>query len=398
MSLCAPVVVRIDAAAARTALSSRFIPVGRLPRFTIVSSSLPTVLLTGASGVLGTALLAELPSCCRVIALVHRSPCPAAHEQLTGDITSPGLGMDLTTYRALARRVDAVVHCAATTEFTSGPEAAHVTNEAGTRSVAEFASDAGATLYHVSTAFVARHELTRSRLGHDTGTAGARPEDYLDSKRAGEDIVRSSGLPAVIIRPSIVIGDSRTGDISAFQGLHGILLTLMRGLMPLVPLPRAALIDFVPQDVVARTVAALIAEDRRQGEVWVTAGPEALRADHVMATVAAACAELGLNPALPRFVGPDMVDRLIRPVFLADGLPARILRRFDDMLAMTALFADAPEFPTSLGEVKDGPPPLVRTALETALRSSLHHLARTKRLGTVSCRPTLQPVPEGVPA
>ena len=363
-----------------------------------MSSSPPTVLLTGASGVLGTALLAELSACAWVTALIHRCPCPAADDQICGDLTAPGLGLDRETYRALARKVDAVVHCAAVTDFTSGPEAAHATNEAGTRAVAEFAADAGATLYHVSTAFVARHELTRSRLGRDRGTAGARPEDYLDSKRAAEDVVRSSGVPAVIIRPSIVIGDSRTGEISAFQGLHSILQMLMRGLMPLVPLPHGSLIDFVPQDVVARTIAALIFEGRREGEVWVTSGPEALRADQVMETVFDACAELGLSPARPRFVGPDMVDRLIRPVFLADGLPERTLRRFDDMLAMTALFADAPEFPISLGQVPDGPPPLTRADLEAALRQSLRHLARTKRLGTASGRAPLGPVAEGVPA
>ncbi|WP_128377272.1 SDR family oxidoreductase [Streptomyces cavernae] len=363
-----------------------------------MSSSPPTVLLTGASGVLGTALLAELPASCRVTALVHRCPCTMADDQLRGDLTAPGLGLDRETYRALARRVDAVVHCAAVTDFTSGPQAARATNEAGTRAVAEFAADAGATLYHVSTAFVVRHELTRSRLGRDTGTAGARPEDYLDSKRAAEDVVRSFGLPSVIVRPSIVIGDSRTGDISAFQGLHTILLMLMRGLMPLVPLPRASLIDFVPQDLVARTIAALIAADRREGEVWVTAGPQALRAEQVLDTVIDACAGLGLNPPVPRFVGPDMVDRLIRPVFLADGLPERTLRRFDDMLAMTALFADAPEFPTSLGRLPDGPPPLLRSDAEAALRHTLRHLALTKRLGTASGRAPLVPVPEEVSA
>jgi thioester reductase-like protein len=301
--------------------------------------------------------------------------------------------MDRETYRALARRVDAVVHCAAVTDFTSGPEAAHATNEAGTRAVVEFAADAEATLYHVSTAFVARHELTRSRLGRDTGEAGARPEDYLDSKRAGEEVVRSSGLPSVIIRPSIVIGDSRTGDISAFQGLHGILLLLLRGMLPLVPLPATSLIDFVPQDVVARTVAALIAEERREGEVWVTAGAAALRAEQVLDVVADTCAELGLSTDMPRIVGADMVDRLIRPVFLAGGLPARALRRFDDMLAMTALFADAPTFPTSLGELPGGPPPLTAGRLDAALRHSILYLAETRRLGDAAVRPMPVQVP-----
>jgi len=364
-----------------------------------VSTSRPNVLLTGASGVLGTALLAELPASCQVTALVHNCPCPVADDQLTGDLTAPGLGLDRETYQALARQVDAVVHCAAVTDFTRGPEATHATNEAGTRAVAEFAADAGATLYHVSTAFVARHELTRSRLGRDTGEASARPEDYLDSKRAGEQVVRDSGIPAVIIRPSIVIGDSRTGQISAFQGLHNILQMLLRGLMPLVPLPATSLIDFVPQDVVARTIAALIAEERRDGEVWVTAGPQALRAEQVMDVVADTCAELGLDRKMPRFVGTDMVDRLIRPVFLADGLPDRMLRRFDDMLAMTALFADAPTFPTSLGELPGGPPPVTRSRSDSALRSSILYLAETKRIGEVTAASSpVRTAPAGVSA
>lgn len=347
---------------------------------------------------LGTALLAELPSSCDVVALIHRCRCPAAAQQIHGDLTAPHLGLDRATYTDLARRVDVVVHCAAVTDFTKGPEATHALNEAGTRAVVEFAADAGAVLHHISTAFVARHELTRSRLGRETGEAGARPEDYLDSKRAGEQVVRDSGVPSVIVRPSIVIGDSRTGEISAFQGLHGILLMLLRGLMPLVPLPAESLIDFVPQDVVARTIAALIADDRREGETWVTSGREALRAQQVLDLVSGVCTELGLSTLMPRIVGADMVDRLIRPVFLAGGLPKRALRRFDDMLAMTALFSDAPVFPTSLGQRHLAQPPLTGPQLEAALRQTLLHLARAKKLGNVPEPAVARPMAAGVPA
>ncbi|MEU9451488.1 SDR family oxidoreductase [Streptomyces sp. NPDC048277] len=364
----------------------------------MTSSSRPTVLLTGASGVLGTALLTELPSSCDVVALIHECGCPGAAQQVRGDLTAPRLGLNRAAYADLARRVDVVVHCAAVTDFTKGPGATHALNEAGTRAVAEFTADAGAVLHHVSTAFVARNELTRSRLGRETGEAGARPEDYLDSKRAGEQVVRDSGVPAVIVRPSIVIGDSRTGEISAFQGLHGILLMLLRGLMPLVPLPAASLIDFVPQDVVARSVAALIADGRRAGEVWVTAGPEALRAQQMLDLVSDTCAELGLSTLMPRIVGADMVDRLIRPVFLAGGLPKRALRRFDDMLAMTALFADAPVFPTSLGQLAGEQQPLTSSQLTAALRQTLLHLARAKNLGNAPEPTVARPMAAGVSA
>ncbi|MFJ3620574.1 SDR family oxidoreductase [Streptomyces iakyrus] len=341
-------------------------------------SSAPTVLLTGASGVIGTALIPQL-SDCHVIALIHRTPVPGADELLAGDLTAPRLGLDDAAYKDLARRVDAVVHCAAITGFSSGPDATHALNEAGTRQIVRLVEDADAVLYHVSTAFVARTDLTRTRLGQDAGEASARPEDYLDSKRAGEQVVRTSGVPAVIIRPSVVIGDSRTGQISAFQGMHGILTGLLRGMLPLVPLPPTSPVDFVPQDVVAATIAALLRERRRDGEVWVTAGEHAPSTDRVLSLVADAAFEVGLEMTVPRTVGPDMVDRLIRPVFIANLHP-RARRRFDDMLAMTALFAGARPFPSNLGE--PGLPPRLDTAsVESALRASVLHLAQARRLG-----------------
>jgi hypothetical protein len=57
------------------------------------------------------------------------------------------------------------------------------------------------------------------------------------------------------------------------------------------------------------------------------------------------------------------------------------------MLAMTALFADAPVFPTSLGELPGGPPPLTRSSLYSALRHSALYMAEAKRLGDGAARP-----------
>lgn len=337
----------------------------------------PTVLLTGASGVLGTALLPEL-SGRRVIALVHHTPVPGADEQLTGDLTAPRLGLDATAYADLCARVDAVVHCAAVTGFTDGPAATHALNEAGTLRIVQLVADADALLYHVSSAFVARTGITGSVSGpgQDTGERTARPENYLDSKRAGEDVVRTSGVPAVIIRPSVITGDSRTGEISAFQGLHGMLASLLRGRLPLVPLSPGSLIDFVPQDVVAATVAALVRDGAHEGEVWVTAGDQALRADRLLELAAEFAAQAGLDLTLPRMVSPDLVDRLIRPVFMPD-LPPATRRRLDDLLAITALFTAHQPFPTDLG--KPGLPAAIGAdRAESALHAALSQLVRTK--------------------
>ena len=49
------------------------------------------------------------------------------------------------------------------------------------------------------------------------GEPASDPSDYTRTKRAAERRVSESGVPYIIIRPSIVIGDSRTGRYSGKQ-------------------------------------------------------------------------------------------------------------------------------------------------------------------------------------
>ena len=63
---------------------------------------------------------------------------------------------------------------------------------------------------YVSTAFCSGMIDTTAPETLHTGT-GVDPTAYMESKRATEWMVAESGVPYVIVRPSIVIGDSRTG-------------------------------------------------------------------------------------------------------------------------------------------------------------------------------------------
>ena len=113
-----------------------------------------TVLLTGASGVVGRALLPRLgdPD---VVCLVHRSPVSGPNVTTApGDVAQPMLGLAEQSYAELAVKVDAVIHCAAVTDFGRSDGSLEATNIAGTEHVAAFAAAAEAVLYHVSTAFV----------------------------------------------------------------------------------------------------------------------------------------------------------------------------------------------------------------------------------------------------
>ncbi len=321
-----------------------------------------TVLLTGASGVVGRALLARLRDV-DVVCLVHRSPVSGPNViTVLGDIARPMFGLAERAYVELAAKVEAVIHCAAVTDFNRAGGSLEATNIMGTEHVAAFAAAAKAVLYHISTAFV-----------HTTvdGDRGRIAIGYATSKAAAEEIVRSSGVPHVILRPSVVIGDSVTGEIAAFQGLHQVAAGIFAGIVPMIPFDPGWPIDFVPADVVADTIACVVENRISEGEFWISAGDKALRLDEGVAVVVEFARGLGVRIDLPRFVPPEMFDRLIGPVFL-DALPAKIRRNVLRMLDFFTIYLQSGQIkPSSLDQlVALGARPLPdqRESLRNSLR------------------------------
>jgi thioester reductase-like protein len=327
-----------------------------------------TVLLTGASGVVGRALLPRLGDF-DVVCLVHRSPVSGPNvTTVPGDVAQPMLGLAERAYGELAATVDAVIHCAAITDFNRGDASLEATNIAGTEHVAAFAAAADAVLYHVSTAFV------------DTtvdGDRGRTAIGYASSKSAAEQAVRSSCVPHVILRPSIVIGDSVTGEIAAFQGLHQVVAGMFAGTVPMIPFDPGWPVDFVPADVVADAIACVVENRVSEGEFWISAGDRALRLDEGVAVVVEFARTLGVSIDTPRFVPPDMFDRLIGPVFL-DALPDRIRRNIVRMLEFFTTYLQSGETkPSSLDQLESlGMKPLPDQ--RESLRSTVKYWAAQK--------------------
>jgi nucleoside-diphosphate-sugar epimerase len=164
-----------------------------------MSADRPTVLVTGATGVVGTPLLRRMPHE-GVVCLSHSTAIPHPVEVIPGDITQQRLGLSERDYRELARRVDVVIHSAAATRFDLRREEVFATNVDGMGRMLDFVGEADARLVALSTAFV------RVEGGAEYGWLS--PRHYLDSKRAAEALVRDSGLDWHIVRPSVVIGDS----------------------------------------------------------------------------------------------------------------------------------------------------------------------------------------------
>ena len=61
-----------------------------------------------------------------------------------------------------------------------------------------------------------------------------------------------------MLRPSIVVGDSRTGRTSSFNVLYGPLKAFARGRIPAIPARRSSPVDIVPVDYVADRAYELV--------------------------------------------------------------------------------------------------------------------------------------------
>ncbi|MFJ1460457.1 SDR family oxidoreductase [Nocardia sp. N2S4-5] len=179
------------------------------------------ILLTGASGAVGSAVLERLDHR-SVIAMTHRRSLPGPG--LRGNIIRPRFGMSRDEYRALAAQIDVVIHCAAGVTHSPRTNYLHKVNVDGVAEVLRFVADADARLVYTTTAFTAR-----------TG-ANAPFDAYADTKAAGDALVRESGAPASVAHISTVIGDPRAGRTTRLQALEYLLGFGMSGQLPFLPL------------------------------------------------------------------------------------------------------------------------------------------------------------------
>jgi thioester reductase-like protein len=203
---------------------------------------------------------------------------------VAGDLERPGLGLSAHTREQVAERVTTVLHGAASVSFTLPLSQARAVNVEGTRHVLELAELAatrgdGLDCYgHISTAYVAGdHSGPFAERAHDVGQ-GFR-NTYEQTKFEAEALVRATGLPARILRPSIIVGDRRSGWTAAFNVLYWPLRALSRGLFAAIPADPASPVDAVSVDYVADAAHALCHDPRpvaSGGETYhLTAGAHA---------------------------------------------------------------------------------------------------------------------------
>ena len=240
-----------------------------------------SILITGATGLLGREVLARLlaaDSRLRAFVLVRdigrwlRTTRDLGNQSrvipLHGDLCSDGLGLAPEARAAIRGEVSAIVHLAADTTFSAPLDRARRVNTLGTQRVLEIAAecDTPVHLAYVSTAFVA---------GRRTGTIA---EDlnlenmgwvnaYEQSKYEAERLVMEQAASWIILRSSTVVCDDMSGHVTQTNAVHRALNLYRHGLVAMMPGAVGSTVDAVTTSFVADGIARLALRDDAAGKV-----------------------------------------------------------------------------------------------------------------------------------
>jgi thioester reductase-like protein len=293
-------------------------------------------LLTGYPGFIGRRLAAKLlterPDL-ELVALVEPRMMEVARdaaagqdrlELVAGDIAQRRLGLDDEAHGRLVSEVSHVFHLAAIYDLAVPLAAATRVNVGGTGNVLELclAAEGLERLAYVSTAYVAG---TRTGVvyEHELVMGQGFKNHYESTKFQAEAWVRElmGRIPTTILRPAIVVGDSRTGETQKFDGPYYILRMISRLERAGRAVPQfgrsEALFNVVPVDYVVAAVAASAFDPATFGETLHLTDPEPLETHELFEALAREYAGRA-----PRFrIPPNIVEAALRfqPIRAAFG-------------------------------------------------------------------------------
>jgi thioester reductase-like protein len=281
-----------------------------------------TFFITGFPGFIADRLLERLArKQCRFILLVQPAWLDRARHEIDriakltgrwpedfqlveGDITQPGLGLNPSDLELTQQQTTRIFHLAALYDLAVAREPALRVNVGGTRNVVEFARSIPALrhFHHVSTCYVAGKRegvILETELRHEAGYRNFYEESKHLSEREVEAV--KDVLPVTIHRPSVVCGDSQTGETVKYDGVYYLILYLLRwsSASSINIGNHEVSLNLVPVDYVVDAMAALAFDEKAIGKTVQLADPAPLTTNALFNTIASS-----LNGKRSRFTAP----------------------------------------------------------------------------------------------
>jgi len=243
----------------------------------------PTVFLTGATGAIGSRVLEHYlqrgsevlvlvrprerqSSAERIAALLDAAKLPAEPRRrahvVEGSIEEPHCGLGRLERERVIGAADLFIHSAAVTHLGASAEECRRGNVLGTEHALEFARACQRQ------GRLRRFAYLSSYAASGTARSGFFAEDSLPAKPAfanhyertkyqAEQRVReelAAGMPVVIFRPSVTVGDTKTGRIASFNLFYQAVRIFGSGMLSHWPDLRQRKVNIVPVDYVARAI------------------------------------------------------------------------------------------------------------------------------------------------
>jgi dephospho-CoA kinase len=213
-------------------------------------------------------------------------------EVLVGDVCDMDLGLSSVEYRALSRELTWIHHLAGIYFMGVDDDTARRVNVSGTRTVLDLARDAGRLerVVHWSTAMVSGDR--KGTFYEEDLEAGQKFHNgYERTKYDAEKLVRAAmrQLPITVLRPAIIVGDSKTGEIDKLDGPYYLMVLIATNTSSL-RLPMLGRGDsplhLVPIDYVIAVAHHVVHSDGAAGKTFHIVDPAPLTARAVFEGVA----------------------------------------------------------------------------------------------------------------
>ena len=201
---------------------------------------------------------------------------------LEGDVTQPGLGISDADLETIQFETTDVYHLAAAYDLAVAKDIAYRVNLDGTKNVNDFVcSVKNLRRYnYVSTCYISGKrtgDILETDLEHNAGFRN----NYEETKYLAEIEVErlKATLPVTIYRPSVVVGDSRTGETTKYDGIYYLIHYLRKApiLLRIMNVGNNNVrLNLVPVDFVVDAIAALAHDRDAVGKSIALADPDPL--------------------------------------------------------------------------------------------------------------------------